>query len=43
MIAASMADADSLHDQTSDLDQDPSAIDGDGEDEEINADRYEFE
>jgi len=33
-----MADLDSLHDQTSDLDQDPSAIDGDGEDEEVNAD-----
>ena len=40
MRAASMADGDSLPEQTSDLDQDTNAIDGDGEDEEVNADRW---
>lgn len=35
-----MADADSLHDMSSDLDQDPSAVEGDIEDDEVGDERF---
>lgn len=37
-----MADADSLHDMSSDLDPDPSAIDADAEDDEISEQGWGF-